>query len=414
LLDPAQPVSTDAAVYGAAHAVLVILHPQSRGAFDLEYQAFLNSTPATSARANGLALGNLIGLLTVDSRSGDGATTQVPYIPSEAPGHWRRTPPDYRPPLDPHWRYVDAFCLPDLEPYVVPPPPDLASPAYADEVHQVHSLGALLGSTRTPEQSQIAVFWSDFNYTATPPGHWQEIATGLSTNFGLSLAENARLSALLSLAQADAAIVTWEGKYRHNFWRPITAIHRADEDSNAATLPDTNWNSYLTSPPFPEYPSGHSSFSRASATVLAAYYGTDTLSFDATSDSLPGIVRSFTSLSACADEVGMSRIYGGIHFMSANVAGKASGAEVGRYVVENFLLPNDQLPLLRWEKVAGGPLQLRVHGYIGSTCVVEASPDLHNWNGVFTNIAVVGGFTYAPSLSAMGGRFFRIREEQYP
>jgi membrane-associated phospholipid phosphatase len=139
----------------------------------------------------------------------------------------------------------------------------------------------------------------------------------------------------LSLAQADAGIVTWEAKYRYNFWRPVTAIQRADEDGNPVTDADPAWTSFLASPPFPEYPSGHSTFSQASAVVLAGFYGTDALPFSIGSDSLPGVFRSFESVSACADEVGMSRIYGGIHFMSANRDGKEAGGRIGAYAFNN-------------------------------------------------------------------------------
>src|SRR5437764_1757374 len=102
--------------------------------------------------------------------------------------------------------------------------------------------------------------------------------------------------ALLSLAQADAAIVCWEAKYRYNFWRPITAIQRADEDNNPATDKDASWSHFLAAPPFPAYTSGHSAFSKASAQVLTHFYGTDEIAFAARSDSLPGVTRRFTSL----------------------------------------------------------------------------------------------------------------------
>ncbi|HVR37145.1 MAG TPA: vanadium-dependent haloperoxidase, partial [Methylomirabilota bacterium] len=224
LLPPDGEASVDAAAVGAAHLVLVVLYPSARARFDEAYVDFLATTPAAPSRTNGLELGRLIGALTVDSRNADGATTEVPYIPSDAPGQWRRTPPDFRPPLDPHWGLVEPFCVPDVEPYVPPGPPSLDGAAYAEDLNQVKSLGDANSLMRTSEQDTIAVFWSDFSYTITPPGHWQEIAATLARNRGNTLHENARLFALVSLAQADAAIVAWESKYRYNFWRPVTAI----------------------------------------------------------------------------------------------------------------------------------------------------------------------------------------------
>lgn len=413
LLPPDGEASAEAAAVGAGHSVLVVLHASVRAQFDAAYGEFLASTPPTAAWTNGLQLGRLIGSLTVDGRSADGASTQIPYIPNDAPGQWRRTPPFFRPPLDPHWRFVEPFCLADLEPFVPPGPPPLESPAYTEEFNQVKSLGGVMSATRTPEQSTIAVFWSDFSYTVTPPGHWQEIAATIARDRGHTLAENARLFALLSLAQADAAIVTWEAKYRCHFWRPVTAIQRADEDGNPATEPDNVWESFLVAPSFPEYTSGHSTFSTASATVIAGFCGTDAIPFTTGSDALPGVTRRFDSLSACAEEIGMSRIFGGIHFLSGNRDGKICGARIGRQVFENFLLPHNRLPALSVKRAGPGMIELCLHGRIGTTCVLEASSDFLTWQPVSTNAAVIGGVVVTNEVTGdVSARFFRLRERK--
>jgi hypothetical protein len=411
LLPPDGEASAEAAAVGAAHSVLVILHGSVRAHFDAAYEQFVASTAHSAGLTNGLQLGRLIGSLTVSSRSADGASTQIPYIPNDAPGQWRRTPPFFRPPLDPHWRFVEPFCLAELEPFVPPGPPPLESPAYTEKFNQVKSLGGVMSATRTPEQSTIAVFWSDFSYTVTPPGHWQEIAATIARVRGHTLAENARLFALLSLAQADAAIVTWEAKFRYHFWRPVTAIHRADEDGNPSTEKDVAWEAFLLTPSFPEYTSGHSAFSTASATVLAPFFGTDAIAFTVGSDALPGVTRRFDSLSACADEIGMSRIFGGIHFLSANLDGKICGAKIGRQVFENFLLPHDRLPALSVERAGQGVIELRLHGRIGTTSVLEASSDFLTWQPVSTNVAVIGGVVVTNEVTGdVSARFFRLRE----
>ncbi len=112
------------------------------------------------------------------------------------------------------------------------PPPALDSVQYAAALNEVKALGGRASVVRTPEQSEIAVFWSDFSYTSMPPGHWHLIAETIARTRGNTLAENARLFALISIAQADAGIVCWEAKYRYNLWRPVTAIRRAGEDGN--------------------------------------------------------------------------------------------------------------------------------------------------------------------------------------
>ena len=175
--------------------------------------------------------------------------------------------------------------------------------------------------------------------TATPPGHWNIIARDVARQRGNTLDENARLFALLNIAEADAGIVAWDCKFAFNFWRPITAIQNADRDGNPDTLPEPGWRPLLLTPPFPEYISGHSTFSGAAAIVLATFFGADDIPFTTESEGLPGAARTFPSFSQAAMEAGMSRIYGGIHFMSANLSGLECGVAVGGYVVDHFLRP---------------------------------------------------------------------------
>lgn len=409
LEDVAPGTSPEAAAAAAAYTVALALYPPFQARSEELYQTFVASQPATPGLTNGLGLGLKIAKRTLESRQSDGANTQVPYIPSAEPGQWRRTAPFFRPPVDPHWRHVKPFCVRVLEPFVPGPPPTLDSAEYAAAYNEVKALGSKTSTIRTPEQSEIAVFWSDFSYTAMPPGHWHEITATIAHDRGLALAETARLFALISVAQSDAAIVCWETKYRYNLWRPITAIQRGSEDGNAATEADPGWTHFLNSPPFPAYSSGHSTFSKSSATVLTRFLGTDAVNFSARSDSLPGVFRNFASLAVCADEVGMSRIYGGTHYAFDNEAGKRSGAMIGEFVMRNFLLANDRLPLLAAEADAGGA-RLRLHGHAGARVVLERSADFVTWSAVATNSATMGGIEVPLDLAGQA-RFFRVREE---
>lgn len=405
--------SSEAAAVGAGYAVMGVLYPGYRSWFDDLYQHYWTNWPATAAVSDGLSLGRLIGALTVEGRSDDGSATQITYIPREEPGQWRRTPPFYRPPVDPQWGMMDTFCLEQVGPFVPPGPPPLSSPEYAADLNTVLLLGRSTSVARTAEQSQIAVFWSDFSYTATPPGHWQEIAATIAMSRSNTLAGNARLFALLSLAQADAAVVVWESKYRDNFWRPVTAIQRADEDGNPGTTADAGWTSFLNTPSFPEYVSGHSTFSAASAAVLAGFFGTDDMNFTVGSDSLPAVMRSFQKLSDCADEVGASRIYGGIHFPSANRDGKTCGKRIGDHIVTNFLLPENRLPGMLVDRPNPSSVRLTVHGHIGFNYVLETTADFSHWTPVLTNQARAGGWHFEVSnLSPGMANFFRVRSEQ--
>src|SRR5690606_31435663 len=136
--------------------------------------------------------------------------------------------------------------------------------------------------------------------------------------------------ALVNFALADAAIISWDCKYEFGLWRPCTSIPEAGSDGNPFTFPDADWKPLLETPPFPEYTSGHSTFSGAAATVLAHLYG-DRVRFTIGSTDLPGVRRSFDSFSEAAWESGMSRIFGGIHFMSANIHGLVTGYQTGRF-----------------------------------------------------------------------------------
>ena len=192
---------------------------------------------------------------------------------------------------------------------------------------------------RTPDQTEIANFWADDEGTVTPPGHWNRIAQTVALQRGTSLAENARLFALLNLTLADAGIACWDSKYTFNFWRPIYGIREADPAMNPGTTPDLDWTPLLTTPAFPTYTSGHSTFSGAAIAALAAYFGTDEVRFANTCDTLPGVSRTFTKFSAAAEEAGKSRIYGGIHWEVDNREGLTCGRAVGEYVARYFLLP---------------------------------------------------------------------------
>ena len=136
---------------------------------------------------------------------------------------------------------------------------------------------------------------------------------------------------------ADAAICAWDAKYYFHNWRPVTAIRMADLDGNTNTEPDLTWSSFIGTPPFPDYVSGHSTFSGSAATVLAMFYGTDDISFTTGSDFMPGVTRSFTSFSAAATEAMNSRLYGGIHYRFANEDGLTAGLKIGEWTSTHYL-----------------------------------------------------------------------------
>jgi membrane-associated phospholipid phosphatase len=274
-------------------------------------------------------------------RATDGSSRVVSYTPGTQPGQWQPTPPTFSPAAFPQWSAVTPFAISSGSQFRPAGPPALTSQAYANALQEVEALGSANSTTRTPEQSQIALFWADGAGTETPPGHWNEIAEQVARTHGDTLVQDARLFATLNIALADAAIAAWDAKYTFNFWRPVTAIHNANLDGNARTTADPSWTPFLVTPAFPSYVSGHSSFSAAAAVVLTSFFGGH-VTFTARSDALPGVTRTFHSFMDAAEEAGLSRIYGGIHYSFDNRDGLAMGGALADYVIHHVLLPFDQ------------------------------------------------------------------------
>jgi hypothetical protein len=330
----------EAAVVSAGYTILTRLFPDQ--SFKDLYRDSLATLPKGPDTNRGLQIGTRIANSMLQWRRFDGSTDFYPYTPTNppVPGHWQPTPPAKAPFLLPQWGDVTPFTMTSKTQFLQMPPPALDSVRYTNEFNEVKSLGALNSLTRTADQTQIARFWADGAGTETPPGHWNSIAQTVAQSKGTSLEENARLFALLNLAEADAAITAWYMKRDYDFWRPLTGIREADTDGNPDTIADPTWTPLLNTPPFPSYVSGHSTYSGAGAAILAELFG-DNTAFSSTSDNplLAGVTRSYDSFSEAALEAGRSRIYGGIHWECDNEFGLKAGKGVGEYIFDNFLNP---------------------------------------------------------------------------
>lgn len=323
---------------------------QARVAHQAARAAFLIFFPSQTKMAEEMDAKALTGSLSDEARSlvkeavertfkereNDGTSTTIHYVPQAFPGQWRRTPPAFRPPEFPHWAKVRPFVVGDVALLRAPPPPPLGSAKYAEEVNLLREIGGKDSKRRTAEQTLIAKFWADFSYTSSPPGHWNEIAREVSSARHLNLQDTARVFATLNLALADTCIAVWDSKYHYNYWRPVTAIRRADEDGNEATEADKQWEPLLKTPPHPDYLSGHSGISGAAATIMEHFFGTENVVFEASSDDVKDVRRRFTSFQVCAEEISMSRVYGGIHHPSACSEGLAIGRRVAKKVLVTF------------------------------------------------------------------------------
>ncbi len=326
--------SAEAAAAQAARDVLVQLYPGRAAIFDAQLAASLSQVPDGAGKMAGISLGSQSAAGILARRANDNSSLVISYTPGTNPGQWRPTAPANAPALLPNWKYVTPFAMSSGAQFRPAAPPSVTSQEYTDSYNEVKAYGRATGSLRTQEQTDIANMWAAGGGTVTPPGQWNQVAQQLAISHNLSTAESARLFALLGIADADAAIAAWDCKYTYNYWRPITGINQANSDGNPDTAQDASWTPLLATPPFPAYISGHSTFSAASAAVLASFFGSDSQSFSVTS---VGITRSFTSLLAAAQEAGQSRIYGGIHWQFDNQIGLHCGTEVGQLVADTQL-----------------------------------------------------------------------------
>jgi membrane-associated phospholipid phosphatase len=263
------------------------------------------------------------------SQDDGGAVVENMGFPQEyplgsAPSAWRPTSAIrlQQTPLLPNWGENRTFAAPSGDAC-----PIADHPAYSEDPTSEFYAQAMVvydaSKTLTPEQKIIARFWSDDPMLSpTPPGHWVSIVLQIAQRDGLAALPTADILARLGMAVADGFIGCWWAKYKYDLIRPVTYIRR---------VIDPKWEPLLITPPFPEYPSGHSTQSGAAAVVLSAFFGENYAFSDETHVDDGLAARSYTSFWQAAEEAALSRLYGGIHFPAANINGLAQGRCIGGY-----------------------------------------------------------------------------------
>ena len=329
LADPS--ASPEAATAAAAHAVLVNLYPSRQVDLDAAYTASLGLIPDGDSKTKGISVGESVAALILALRSGDGSAITLPYTLAPGPGIYHPDPAA----LFVAWGNVTPFALKSGSQFRAEGPPGLGSAEYATDYNEVKSLGALNSTTRTPDETEAALFWMPNIQIIC--NNIARIAAAAHHN---SLLENARLFALLNLAGADTSIAVMDTKYTYNFWRPRDAIHAGDTDGNDQTIADPTWTPLTYIGVHPDYVSQHAAVGGAAAQVLASFFGTDDFSFSITTSTAPGgVFRSYASFSQAANENMNSRVWLGAHFRTACRHGLNQGKQVGNYVVHHFLQP---------------------------------------------------------------------------
>jgi hypothetical protein len=325
--------SADAAGARAAHDVLVHEFPGGTTAFDALLAAELAAIPDGPAKTQGVLIGANAAATMLASRANDGsATPPPPYVPGTEPGDYQPTPPFDGPPFNgfvdaTNWASVTPFVMKSGRQFRAPAPYKVTDLNYTFDYDEIKSLGSAGSVARSDDQTRVAIFWAESGGLG-----WNRIARGLAQTKGNDLLANARLFAALNAALADGYIASFDSKFAHNFWRPVTAIHRAADDGNALTGEDSAWMELLfPTPPVPDYPSAHAAVGAAGVAVLIAFFG-DENEFMASSTTEP-TPRHFVRISDAAKENSISRMLGGIHFRLACEIGYEQGIEVGTWVV---------------------------------------------------------------------------------
>jgi PAP2 superfamily len=320
----------DAAADQAAHDTLVSLFPSFAPELNQMLGGELAAIPDGAAKAAGVTVGERTATLILALRANDGsANAATPFVPGSQPGNYQITPPNFPQPVFTNWGGITPWVLTAGDQFRPPPPPPLSSPRWAAAINEVQSLGQNSSTTRTADETTIAEFWA-------PPiwNTWNEIADGQIIAHKSNLEDASRLSADLNFALADSAIAFYDAKYHYQLWRPVTAIRAGTPNNPAADPANPSWLPQATNTAAdPSYPAAHSTISEAAATVLAAFYG-DRVQLNVESDALPGVVRSFDSFQAAADEATLSRIFAGQHTRIDVSAGTTLGRQVANAVLD--------------------------------------------------------------------------------
>jgi hypothetical protein len=336
--------SEEAAAAQAAHDIMVALFPASTATFDAALTANLASQPAT-ALPQSVDIGKVVAANIVAWRTGDGSAGPDPaYVPPALPGLWQPAVPGQ---VAAGGRYSTTrpFAMISPTQFLPAPPPLLDSVAYAQNFQQVYDIGGTTSVTRTADQTQLARAVAGVNYSPGPIGVWTNVARGQVTSRQMSLLESARLFALMYVSMHDSIQTTMASKYVYNLWRPITAIPNAGTDANPATTADPTWTPLIPTPPYPAYASNMTSIATGAARALAKVLGTDQVAFSSTwkwtgaAGAGSDYTRQYNTFSQLANDVGMSRIYGGIHYEFDVTAGTIVGNSVADYAFANYMQP---------------------------------------------------------------------------
>jgi vanadium-dependent haloperoxidase-like protein len=343
--------SQAAAVAQAGHDVLIGITPASntavRDRIDAMLTVSLASIDPSTAKTQGITIGAAAAAEMLRVRASDGRGDVEPFVPSNDVGKWRLVPP-LNANTQGQFATVKPLTLKSPDQFTTEGLPALTSLQYAAEFNEVKALGAQVGSSRTPEQTLMAGF-----YTANPLFFYNAGLRVIATNEGLSTSDQARLFAKTSFAGADALIDCWANKKLWSTWRPSTAIHEAANDGNPLTSPDASWTSLFAAPGYPDEPSGYNCYTGGFWQSARYFFGYDKYEFSLTSPGVPanaaagnpigvpGSTRTYSRFTDVVDDTINGRILNGYHFRTADVHGAWIGKKAAQWVDRHYFGPVD-------------------------------------------------------------------------
>jgi hypothetical protein len=241
-------------------------------------------------------------------------------------------------PVDAQVAQIMPFTFGDPSQFRPDGPNPLTSNAYTDDFIETRDYGRSSSTVRTPEQTDIAYFWSEHGYV-----HWNRNLINLAMSCGLNVRDTARFLAMVHTAVADAVIAGFDAKYFYRHWRPRTAIPRADTNGNPDTDPDLTWTPLLTVN-HPEYPSAHGFWSTALTDTVAKFFGTNKVPWTIVTSktAVPQLVqaeRTYYNLNALMRQVDDARVWAGLHWRHSMRHGGQIGRKIAGHVFDNFFRP---------------------------------------------------------------------------
>ena len=348
--------SADAAVVEAAYRTLVHYFPAQAPILDPLYASALDAIPPGQAKDDGQAVGlqaanDLISLRTGDGRLTPIGTTSSFPLATPGPAVWRLTPPAFAAPQTPWVAKVVPFVLTSADQFLPDAPPSLSSLEWIEAFNDIKLYGRNTSTARSAAETRTALFW-----TANVIRQYNRAVRDIVRAEGLSLADSARLQAMVNVIGADAQISVMHAKYHFLFWRPVSAIDPTAvkpapgdgfgpipgyDDGNAATVEETGWRPLAVTPNHPEYPAAHGSITSAMAEVFSSFLGTNRfeLTIRGFDPDGPGgnlnAVRNFKTPAELRNEIIDARLWAGLHYRFSSVAGVVLGRKVARFDLQH-------------------------------------------------------------------------------